>query len=72
MESTRLECSECGEPITAARLKAQPGTTLCVGCKTKTEKQPKLTTRENPEKVKKSRKGRSRGGPDLSRVTEIG
>jgi hypothetical protein len=72
MDPTGLECSECGEPITVARLKAQPGTTLCVGCKTRREKLPKLTTRENPEKVKKSRKGRSRGGPDLSRITEIG
>ena len=71
MESTGLDCSECGEPITVARLKARPGTTLCVRCKTKSEKQPKPTTRENPEKVTKSRKGRSRG-PDLSRVTEIG
>jgi len=71
MENTGLACSECGEPITAARLKAQPGTTLCVRCKTQREKQPKIRTLENPEKVKKSRKGRRRG-PDPNKITEIG
>ncbi len=48
-------CSECGEPIPTARLKEKPNTTLCVGCKTKLEKQPKSKTRENPEKVKQKR-----------------
>jgi RNA polymerase-binding transcription factor DksA len=71
MKNAERICSECEEPISAARLREIPNTTLCVGCKTKLEKQPKTKTRENPEKVKKSRKGRRRG-PDPNKITEIG
>ena len=46
-------CSECEEPISAARLREKPDTTLCVNCKAKLEKQPKAKRRENPQKVKK-------------------
>ncbi len=53
-------CSECEEPIPAARRREKPDTTLCVGCKTKLEKQPKAKTRKNPEKVKQ-KKHRLRG-----------
>ena len=30
-------CEECGEPIPMARLKANPTTTLCVGCQSELE-----------------------------------
>jgi RNA polymerase-binding transcription factor DksA len=53
MKNAERMCSECGEPISAARLKEIPDTTLCVGCKTKLEKQPKTKTHENPEKVER-------------------
>ena len=33
-------CSECGEPISAARLKELPFTRLCVGCKARQENEP--------------------------------
>ena len=72
MENTERKCSECGERIAAARLKEFPFATLCIECKVKPEKQPKITSNEKPEKVKKSRKRGSRGGVDLSKVTEIG
>jgi hypothetical protein len=49
-------CSECEEPISAARLKDKPDTTLCVNCKSKLEKQPKVRSRENPQKVKDKKK----------------
>src|SRR5208282_510777 len=52
MKTLERRCSECEEPISAARLKEKPDTTLCVGCKTKLEKQPKTKTRENPKRVK--------------------
>lgn len=68
MENSGLACSECGEEITVARLKARPDTTLCVECKAKLATRPKPSTRENPEKVKKRRTR----GPDFSRITEIG
>ena len=72
MENIRPVCSECGEQISAALLKDRPFATRCIDCKTYVEKQPKITPHENPEKVRKSRKGRNKGGPDLSKVTEIG
>jgi len=31
-------CETCGRPIAAARLKARPVTTLCIDCKTESEK----------------------------------
>ncbi|GAB7081751.1 RNA polymerase-binding protein DksA [Megalodesulfovibrio paquesii] len=31
------ECEECGEPISIARLKARPVTTLCIHCKERQE-----------------------------------
>jgi len=34
-------CEECGEEITAGRLKARPVTTLCIDCKEEQEKQEK-------------------------------
>ncbi len=34
-------CEECGEKISEERLKARPVTTLCIGCKTKAEKEEK-------------------------------
>ncbi|WP_423945734.1 TraR/DksA family transcriptional regulator [Candidatus Binatus sp.] len=53
METSGRQCSECGEQIAAARLKARPETTLCVGCKTKIAKREKTKTHENPEKVER-------------------
>jgi len=52
MENAERTCSECGEPIPTARLREKPNTTLCVGCKTKLEMQPRPKTREKAEKVK--------------------
>src|SRR5512138_754021 len=31
-------CESCGRPIAAARLKARPVTTLCIDCKTESER----------------------------------
>ena len=31
-------CESCGRPISAARLRARPVTTLCIGCKTEAER----------------------------------
>ena len=43
-------CSECGEPISAARLKELPFTHLCVGCKARHEKEPdRPHANEKPE-----------------------
>ena len=42
---TRIEdgefgiCSDCGEEISVARLKARPMTTLCIACKSKQEQE---------------------------------
>lgn len=35
-------CEMCGEPISEARLKARPVTTLCIDCKIEQEKQEKM------------------------------
>jgi DnaK suppressor protein len=32
------DCLECGEPIAAARLRADPGATLCVDCASSRER----------------------------------
>ncbi len=32
------KCSRCGDPISAARLKARPVTDLCISCKTESER----------------------------------
>jgi DnaK suppressor protein len=32
------ECEDCGDPISEARLKARPVTTLCIECKTEQER----------------------------------
>lgn len=55
MKTLERMCSECGDPISAARLKQKPDTTLCVGCKAELEKRPKTKVRENPAKVKQRR-----------------
>lgn len=34
-------CEECGEPISEARLKARPVTTLCIDCKMEAEEKEK-------------------------------
>ncbi|MGB8930933.1 MAG: RNA polymerase-binding protein DksA [Anaeromyxobacteraceae bacterium] len=34
-------CETCGKPITAGRLKARPVTTLCIDCKTESERSEK-------------------------------
>jgi DnaK suppressor protein len=36
-EGTFGECESCGEDIQEARMKAQPATTLCVGCQAELE-----------------------------------
>jgi len=72
MENIGQKCSECGEPISAALLKDRPFATLCIDCKTKREKQPKIASHEKPEKVKKRRKGGNRGGVNLRNIAEIG
>lgn len=36
------ECEDCGDPISEARLKARPVTTLCIKCKTEQERQEKI------------------------------
>jgi len=71
MEDSVPACSECGEAIPVDRLKARPDATLCVDCKTKLAKRPKITSNEKAEKVKKRKKGGNRGGVDLSRIKEI-
>ena len=45
-EGTFGICEECGQEISAERLKARPVTTLCIDCKTKAEEEEKkkLTT----------------------------
>ncbi len=35
-------CESCGEEIGEARLRARPGTTLCIDCKTEQERQEKI------------------------------
>lgn len=35
-------CTECGEEISIARLKARPMTTLCINCKSKQEEDEKV------------------------------
>ena len=35
-------CERCEEPISEARLKARPVTTLCIDCKTEQERQEKI------------------------------
>jgi DnaK suppressor protein len=37
------ECEDCGDPISEARLKARPVTTLCIECKTEQERQEKIS-----------------------------
>ena len=71
MENTERECLECGDPISAPFLSAHPNAKRCLECETKREKQPKIISHEKAEKVKKRRKGGSRGG-HLGGVTEIG
>jgi hypothetical protein len=49
VEMIEKSCAECGEPITPARLEAQPTATLCVGCKSEVESQPKVTAHGKSE-----------------------
>jgi Prokaryotic dksA/traR C4-type zinc finger len=53
MKTLERMCSDCEEPISSARLKAKPDTTLCVNCKAKLKKHAKAKRRENPQKVKR-------------------
>jgi hypothetical protein len=54
-------CQECGEPIPQERLVAEPTTTLCVPCKTRLGKRPKLVSKEKPEKLRTpSKRGKRR------------
>ena len=41
-------CSECGEPIPTAGVKANPQTTLCVDCKSSREREPKAEPSREP------------------------
>jgi len=54
-------CSECGEPIYAARLKELPFTRFCVVCKARHEKEPdRPHTNEKPEYLSAKRERRVR------------
>ncbi len=45
-DGTFGECEECGEMISAGRLKARPVTTLCIACKSEQERKERQPNHE--------------------------
>jgi len=59
--NAQRNCDECGAPIPAERLKAEPSTHLCVACKTELAKKAKVPhVREQSESLSAERERKAK------------